>query len=186
MRYEKGQKYGAHRDFFNPNDYHRHFRALLRWAPEPPPTLPLLRPIGSRPCSARWSTALATGSPPSFGASGRAPGAVEKRRLSSPPLVSCAQVLAVGGRGGGDILPARAQRGGEGVQPVERRPRGAAQLRPRKHARTLRTHYARTSHALRTHFARPSPAPRLPLSSPAPRLPLSPLCPSPLLPLALD
>mmetsp|Transcript_26461 Transcript_26461/g.79075 ORF Transcript_26461/g.79075 Transcript_26461/m.79075 type:complete len:423 (+) Transcript_26461:366-1634(+) len=33
-------------------------------------------------------------------------------------------VLAVGGRGGGDILPARAQRGGEGVQPVERRPRG--------------------------------------------------------------
>uniref|UniRef100_A0A0D3JJD6 Alpha-ketoglutarate-dependent dioxygenase AlkB-like domain-containing protein n=2 Tax=Emiliania huxleyi TaxID=2903 RepID=A0A0D3JJD6_EMIH1 len=30
VRYEKGQKYGAHRDFFNPNDYHRHFRALLR------------------------------------------------------------------------------------------------------------------------------------------------------------
>jgi len=23
VRYEKGQKYGAHRDFFNPNDYHR-------------------------------------------------------------------------------------------------------------------------------------------------------------------
>ena len=23
VRYEEGQKYGAHRDFFNPNDYHR-------------------------------------------------------------------------------------------------------------------------------------------------------------------
>ena len=27
VRYEKGQKYGAHRDFFNPNDYHRQVRA---------------------------------------------------------------------------------------------------------------------------------------------------------------
>jgi len=29
VRYEKGQKYGAHRDFFNPNDYHRQ-PAMLR------------------------------------------------------------------------------------------------------------------------------------------------------------
>jgi prolyl 4-hydroxylase len=29
VRYEKGQKYGAHRDFFNPNDYHKQ-PAMLR------------------------------------------------------------------------------------------------------------------------------------------------------------
>ena len=29
VRYEVGQKYGAHRDFFNPNDYHKQ-PAMLR------------------------------------------------------------------------------------------------------------------------------------------------------------
>jgi hypothetical protein len=140
VKYEKGQKYGAHRDFFSANDYQQQPAMCARAASRarsrpsrsvscggrarswrcrslllclPPPARPPRR-ASVRPVRAPFSLAR-IGRPPQARLGG-------VRRAQPPRHALLVLDFRAGGRR--NLFPARAQRERRRVQPVERRPRG--------------------------------------------------------------